>query len=354
MIKNVIKLAWPILKTKIIRSDIPYFCTYSVTWRCNARCEMCNIWKKKNIKEMDIREIEKVFKQIPYITGIRLTGGEPFLREDLTEIVKAINENTNVQATLITTNGILTDRIVDLAKQNKENNIRLKISLMGYMDTHDKISGHNGSFKKIMNTIENLKSIQNLYKFYLGINHTIIDMQSYADSKKIRQLCKKYKLSYLPYILYGEVPLYSDNNNIQVKDPQSEKYLNVSKQELKPILEDLIKAAFEIEDNIERFFKIYYLKGLYNRFILNKNTPNPKCVILKNHIRLLPDGNIPVCLYNSNIIGNLLQERFDNLWHSPQAVKLRQWVDNCNGCWQQCDIVPNLVYSGCIKSVNAL
>lgn len=295
---------------------------------------------------MNVREIEKAFKQIPYVTGVRLTGGEPFLREDLTEIVKAISENTNVQAIFITTNGILTDRIIHLVKQNKGNNIRLKISLMGYMDTQDEISGHNGSFKKVMNTIENLKSIQSLYKFYFGINHTIIDMRSYDDSKKIRELCRKYKLDYLPCIAYGSVPLYDNHNDEKVKDPQSEEYINVTKQELRPVLEDLISAADEIANNIEKFFKIYYLKGLYNRLILNKNTPNSKCAVLKNHIRLLPNGDIPVCLYNSTIAGNMLRERFGNLWHSQQAVELRHWVENCRGCWQQCDIFPNLVYSG--------
>ena len=325
---------------------MPYYCTYTATWRCNIKCRMCNIWKKPTVPEMDIIQIDKAFKKIPNITTIRITGGEPFFREDLPEIIKIIKKNTNVEIIMLTTNGTFTDRIINFIKTYKKNNLRIKISLTGYADTHDEITCYPGAFEKVMNTIKSLSSMQNFYKFYLGINHAITNINSYEDSIQIRKLCKEYKLPYLPVISFGEIPLYSNKSDFVTKDPISEKYISLTENDYKSILGDLLKSTNLIKHVIEKLLKQYYLTGLYNQLVLHKKVYHPKCIVLKNHLRLLPNGDVGVCLYNSNTLGNLEKYTFESLWYSSKAQELRKWVNNCKGCWQQCDILPNLFYSG--------
>ena len=62
--------------------------TVIVTYRCNARCNMCNRYKcpSKPEEELSIETIKKLPKM--YFTNI--TGGEPFIREDLPEIVREL------------------------------------------------------------------------------------------------------------------------------------------------------------------------------------------------------------------------------------------------------------------------
>ena len=60
--------------------------TVIVTYRCNARCNMCSRYKEPSRPEEEI-SVETIRKLPPmYFTNI--TGGEPFLREDLKEIVR--------------------------------------------------------------------------------------------------------------------------------------------------------------------------------------------------------------------------------------------------------------------------
>ena len=78
---NIIK---SIIKNKFNVISYPSFVTFIVTWRCNGRCIFCDVWKKQpNIKEeLTIEEIKKIFLQLKNIDVLRLSGGEPFLRND--------------------------------------------------------------------------------------------------------------------------------------------------------------------------------------------------------------------------------------------------------------------------------
>jgi len=339
MKKSYLKSYLPVVKNFFKPRYTPFFCTYSVTWRCNAQCTMCHVWKKKSY-EMTADEVEQVFKQIPSLTGVRLTGGEPFLREDLPEIVDAIDRSTNVNIFMVTTNGVLTDRIINFVKFCKKRRLRLKISFNGYEDSHDKVLRIKGAYQKALDLVKELKILQKSQNFYFGINHTIFDNKSYKDSVKIRSFCRENKLSYLPVIAYGRVPLYSEKNDV-IKNPENEEYFDLTVDDRKLIIDELKQAASEIRNPWEKFFKMYYFNGLLN----NDKSPEIKCTVLKNHIRIAPDGVMPVCLYNATPMGNLLEESFDQVWQGQKIHEMRHWVNNCSKCWQQCDIFPNLIYS---------
>jgi len=60
------------------RLDCPYKLTFALTYRCNSRCQICQIWKKKKHKELSLLEIEKFFTINDFFNWIDLTGGEVF------------------------------------------------------------------------------------------------------------------------------------------------------------------------------------------------------------------------------------------------------------------------------------
>jgi MoaA/NifB/PqqE/SkfB family radical SAM enzyme len=306
---------------------------------------MCDIWKKEKSVEMNSHEIEKVFKKVNNIRVIRLTGGEPFLREDLVDIANIIAKNTSAQILHITTNGILKDEIIYFIKNATHQAIHLKISLNAYMDNHDKIIGFKGAYQKAIETIEALKGIQDKYKFSLAINQTITDWASCLDSKKIRSVCAKYGLSYLPVIAFKNAPLYQLDAEREHPKTEFLPYTDFRKNDLETMLRDLLGEADKIDNFIERLVKKYYLSGLYHRLISGKKYPRAKCVALKKHIRILPNGDVPTCLYNAMVAGNILEDDFSNLWNGRKIEKLRHWVGQCEGCWVECEAIPNAVYS---------
>ena len=84
--------------------------TVIVTYRCNARCSMCNRYKAPSKPEEEI-SIETI-KKLPKMYFTNITGGEPFIRTDLKDIVRELYKKSD--RIVISTNGFFTDRIVDV------------------------------------------------------------------------------------------------------------------------------------------------------------------------------------------------------------------------------------------------
>ena len=91
---------------------LPRFLTYIVSFTCNARCIMCDSWKKPSPEDLTIEEIERIFRELPTLDLVRLSGGEPFARGDLLEIARLAQDLLRPIQLHITSNGFLTDRII--------------------------------------------------------------------------------------------------------------------------------------------------------------------------------------------------------------------------------------------------
>lgn len=69
---------------------------FAVTYRCNSRCQNCNIWQKEPEDELTLTEIIKFFTVnqdlLKKVKSVQLTGGEPFLRDDLPQIATSITK----------------------------------------------------------------------------------------------------------------------------------------------------------------------------------------------------------------------------------------------------------------------
>src|SRR5262249_55197925 len=76
------ELAASVARTRLGRADRPRLLTYIVTFRCNARCVMCDSWRKDGEGELTLEQIERIYRQLPPLHAVRLTGGEPFVRKD--------------------------------------------------------------------------------------------------------------------------------------------------------------------------------------------------------------------------------------------------------------------------------
>ncbi|MFM7926596.1 MAG: SPASM domain-containing protein [Pirellula sp.] len=97
-----------------------------------------------------------------------------------------------------------------------------------------------------------------------------------------------------------------------------------------------------------RLAKSYYLKGIQERLLSDPDSTtfsNPTCVALNSHLRNFPNGDIPTCQFNSKIVGNLRDKPFSEPWQSASAQSQRQWVGKCPGCWAECEVLPNALYS---------
>ena len=122
----------------------PTHAIVAVTDRCNARCRMCDIWKKGRTEEMPAEAYERLPASL---REINVTGGEPLLRNDLGEVIEAMRGRCPQARIVLSTNGLLPDKLQALLGRVKD--IAVRISVDGIGDLHDRIRGIGGAYEHL-------------------------------------------------------------------------------------------------------------------------------------------------------------------------------------------------------------
>lgn len=139
------------------KHQIPMCISWELTWQCNLDCVHCYQFKPDLSKELSTNEIFQVMDQLAEAKTLFLvlTGGEPLTRKDFFEICEYARK-LNFALTLMT-NGTLVDEGV--ARKLKEISFKdIQVSLLGSTaETHDKITGHQGSFNQAVNALKLMK-----------------------------------------------------------------------------------------------------------------------------------------------------------------------------------------------------
>ena len=94
-------------------------------------------------------------KKLPKMYFTNITGGEPFIRTDLKDIVRELYKKSD--RIVISTNGFFTDRIVDLCKEFPD--IGIRISIEGLEQTNNEIRGLQDGFNKGYTTLKTLRKM---------------------------------------------------------------------------------------------------------------------------------------------------------------------------------------------------
>jgi uncharacterized Fe-S cluster-containing radical SAM superfamily protein len=139
----VIDAAAPFRKRRAFAHPAPRWITLFITNYCNARCEHCFYWRELNSRapEMDSAELRRVFDSLDApVNTLRLSGGEPFLRKDLEEIVAAADAAGRIRKISIPTHGMqadLLDRLEAMVPKLRHSHLNVSISLDGLARRHD-------------------------------------------------------------------------------------------------------------------------------------------------------------------------------------------------------------------------
>ena len=135
-----------------------------VTQRCNARCAHCFYWKELDAKgrELSLDDLRALAASFRHPITLSVTGGEPFLRQDLYEIAEAFRKRNGCREVAFATNGMLTDRIVETCgKVLADLDFELagvQVSLDGLEQTHNEIRAVP-AFKPAVETVRRLAEL---------------------------------------------------------------------------------------------------------------------------------------------------------------------------------------------------
>ena len=131
---------------------MPSIAQWDINNDCNLNCKHCRVLEKnKKDPQLTLKEAKELLAQLYYcgITKLNLSGGEPFIRKDIFEVLEYARKFEDI---VITTNCTLLDE-AKCQKLSDFSNIRLSISLDGMKQIHDEFRGKKGTFKKVVDTL---------------------------------------------------------------------------------------------------------------------------------------------------------------------------------------------------------
>ena len=156
---------------RALLSSGPNYLIFFITGRCNLRCAHCfyldEIESADKKRELTLEEIKKIARNIDNLYHITITGGEPFLRKDINEVVQYFYQYSHTRSLTVTTNGTypkrVAEKVAEIAQSCPLLIVRIPLSIDGTEFVHDEMRGLPGTWKKVVQTYELLHTVSEQY-----------------------------------------------------------------------------------------------------------------------------------------------------------------------------------------------
>lgn len=286
-----------------------------VTYRCPMRCKMCNIWENPTKTSEEFKP--ELLKKLPQVNSVNITGGEPFVREDIEDIVKILL--TKTRHIVFSTSGYFSERIIALAK--KYPTIGYRISIEGLSCKNDELRGRAGGFDKGLQTLLELRriGIKNI-----GFGITVSNNNS-EDMLHLYELNRNLKMQFATASFHNSFYFHKYDNVVTNID------------EVCANFHELIQRLMK-ENSPKSWFRAFFNLGLIN-YVKGGRRMLP-CEAGTENFFVDPFGNILPCngMEEScwfDIMGNLHDVNdFMEIWNSEKAARVREKVATCSKrCW---------------------
>ncbi len=335
----------------------PMALVYFVTKACNCACAHCFYWESLNNprdRELSLDEIRKIAAKTGQILYLRLSGGEPFIRTDLFELVGVFVKECGPSYVGIPSNGFFTDRVADFAKKAARLNTRLEIgiSIDDIGAGHDRIRKCPGLYEKAIKSFETLKELKKTSK-NLGVGFIVTVMKS--------------NLGRLEDIFDTLSALEPDSIACNIVRDDTKK---ANEKNIDMVLADrFARKCDRYNESVSRvgetfFDKMRRVKTLEAHKIRERTIKTNRfqipCVAGDKIVVMYPEGEVAPCETLKDVIGNVRDFDYDmkKLLKSPRAVQIRKKIvdEKCfctHECFTTADIVFNrwLLFKIMIKSL---
>ena len=327
------------------KNQITYLILF-VTGRCNARCELCFYWDSivsaDRARELTLDEIERVSRGFPNLPYLTLTGGEPFLRDDLPEIATAFYRNSDTQFFVIPTNGLLPERDRDLVERIvaacPKAYLKVQLSIDGVGDEHDRQRGVPGNFERMMETYGLLDALRRRHRNFN------LDVSTILSPDNVDGL--------FPLVEFVEKNMVVENHNVAMARADSRTPVDPHRMR-----EAYARWARYREDKqlrsdrrpLSRLFRSIYEE---NMAVLMKTLDTDDMVLPchagRKMLVINEYGEVFPCEPLHRSMGNLRDFGYDveALRATPEAQELVRfiWDTRCHCTWE-CAVHTNIVFN---------
>ncbi|MFH1455958.1 MAG: radical SAM protein [archaeon] len=315
-----------------------------VTYACNLRCQMCDLVervKTKN-KQLTTDEIKKVLDDYAKIgtIGIGLTGGEPFIRSDMLEIIRYTKEVGLIAH--MSSNGF--NMTKDNAKKILDAGLdAIAFSLDGSTSkTHDKVRGVKGSFDMVMRGIDNfvhLKRITKKYKHFTIVVTCSVNKYNIDEVLDIVKIAKQKGVDYISFIPFHDIGELTNN----VATMQDLKVTKEQLHKLDVLVDKLIQLRRKTKfiDTSEEYLKLF--KHCF------RGEPLPiKCYAGYVTLVVGAFGEIYPCfpfMEGKKVFANVRDIPLRKYWESNHFNCRRKNMKNCRQCYWNNQTETNLLFN---------
>jgi MoaA/NifB/PqqE/SkfB family radical SAM enzyme len=342
-IKRYSKIAVKTLQRQIFGVDYRHnirHLTFEVTNLCNSKCEMCHIWaNQENPAELTLSQIERIFNDpaLKNLEDVIITGGEAFLRNDIAQIVEIIwkiNGKTNIT---LSTNGILAEKILGVAKILFDKNIPVVygISLDGLGEKHNERRRVKNNFEIIDEVlIPGLKKLskQNEELVKIGVGHCLDDY-GYQTFLDVQKYCKDLNVNFMTQLIEDfdyYLPIKKQN---RIKGEWKKIHLHkkgfdgdnrLLKKEIYGNGKNYKEYVATLPPSVHTFRILNVMNGRDSRY---------ECTSMRNFFFLRYDGAVTPCIrFSTQDLGNLHNETLSEVLDSADRVEAVKEILKCDGC----------------------
>jgi MoaA/NifB/PqqE/SkfB family radical SAM enzyme len=272
---------------------------------------MCNVFKypTKPAEEIPL----EVIRKLPEMEFTNITGGEPFLRDDIEEIVGILMEKTN--RIVISTNGYFTDRILSLCRKFPK--VGIRISIEGLQETNDRIRGIPDGFAHGYGTLQKLVEMGHPD---VGFGMTVQDINA-DDLVPLYKISDKMGMEFATATLHNSFYFHKSDNRIDDRLHVAENFAKLNNE--------LLSSR-----SPKKWFRAYFNHGLINYIYGNKRLL--PCDMSRDAFFIDPFCDVVPCngTEEKMVMGNLREQSWEELWHSEQAESVRRVIRKCpRNCW---------------------
>ncbi len=320
-----------------LRPIRPTVLIYNCTFVCDARCQMCNNWKRGDRKsEMSLDQLDRAMDH-PFwhaVENLNISGGEPTTRNDLPELVDLfIRRLPRMRKLGINTTGLTPHRAIPMltriVRTLAERDIltSIRVSLDGIGEVHDQVRVVKNGFQKAGQTIEAMTALaEEIPQFQFGLAATIFATNK-DDARTILAWAKARNLDIVFNMLRFTDAMLGNRD---------------------------LEAAISLRGEEEEFMRQFFLERVeeesvlsgqafmylhYADMIANGYKRTMPCPFQSQGLLLNPNGELFYC-ENSREIGNLATEPAADVYFKAENLAYRDTFKAtiCANCLSPCQV----------------
>jgi MoaA/NifB/PqqE/SkfB family radical SAM enzyme len=319
------------------RNPSPPFLVLFINSICNMKCEHCFYWRNLNKRDdLTKDEIFALSRSLGRIENLNLSGGEPFLRKEFSDICRQFITHNGVRQIYVPTNGWYQQKTIDAVSATlQEPTLELfvvELSLDGTSDFHDRFRVADGAFERAMKTYDALAELQHKDP---RLRIHAISTATNVNVKEIRTLTT---------YLYERCPQMDHHNLALIRGDRKNPAL-------------LTPPLGEYAELYEYMRRLWHPRetGRYGA-IVEPMLQWAKIQTLERRTQVIPcragvltavvaaNGDVSVCELHEPL-GNLRTQSFQEIWNSEKAAQLRASIaaKACH-CTTEVFLWPSIVF----------